>query len=361
MVSAFHHQCVFCQVQPHGHQIHSVRQRHQSVQKPRGAAGRERHATGTGCHLLCEWIKETHTFIHNIEWNSHTLCAIWQETNVLGFKGPRKMTVIIPGMSMNFERVPVRPQNVSLMVLESCVGLTFEQTDISKCSGNDIQGHLSLCGLWNAQPRAWYLSLCHRSRRASWAGGRITRWTTWLSCTIRRPCGTTTPSLMCWTSTVALPKLQSKTFKSSMTMTVSTPSLSPLFCTLCTPLRLTAMANTLHVCLTVSPDSSWLHRHAVRQSGRRHLHSGLQLSHVRSSSLCHWLVELWQQAGLWMNRRVSRPHRHLSPSSLKSLLSGAHWRPPAASLVSSKFSAQAKSTNVRLRWGQHWLEMSVLC
>lgn len=33
---------------------------------------------------------------------------------MLGFKGPRKMTVIIPGMNMNFERVAVRPQNVSL-------------------------------------------------------------------------------------------------------------------------------------------------------------------------------------------------------------------------------------------------------
>lgn len=37
------------------------------------------------------------------------LAAICYETNVLGFKGPRKMTVIIPGMNMNFERVPVRP------------------------------------------------------------------------------------------------------------------------------------------------------------------------------------------------------------------------------------------------------------
>lgn len=43
-----------------------------------------------------------------------SLVNIWQETNVLGFKGPRKMTVMIPGMNMNFERVPVRPQNVSL-------------------------------------------------------------------------------------------------------------------------------------------------------------------------------------------------------------------------------------------------------
>ena len=36
-----------------------------------------------------------------------------QETNVLGFKGPRKMTVVIPGMSLDHERVAVRPRNVS--------------------------------------------------------------------------------------------------------------------------------------------------------------------------------------------------------------------------------------------------------
>ena len=33
---------------------------------------------------------------------------------MLGFNGPRKMTVVIPGMNMNFERVPVRPENVSV-------------------------------------------------------------------------------------------------------------------------------------------------------------------------------------------------------------------------------------------------------
>lgn len=51
-------------------------------------------------------------FISDAKWNQ---VLSWQETNVLGFKGPRKMTVIIPGMNMNFERVPARPQNVSLM------------------------------------------------------------------------------------------------------------------------------------------------------------------------------------------------------------------------------------------------------
>lgn len=39
--------------------------------------------------------------------------SISQETNVLGFKGPRKMSVIIPGMNMNHERIPFRPRNVS--------------------------------------------------------------------------------------------------------------------------------------------------------------------------------------------------------------------------------------------------------
>lgn len=36
-----------------------------------------------------------------------------QETNVLGFKGPRKMSVIIPGMDDDNERVPIRPRTVS--------------------------------------------------------------------------------------------------------------------------------------------------------------------------------------------------------------------------------------------------------
>nr|XP_056707464.1 tubby protein homolog isoform X4 [Euleptes europaea] len=34
-----------------------------------------------------------------------------KETNVLGFKGPRKMSVVIPGMNMDHERVSIRPRN----------------------------------------------------------------------------------------------------------------------------------------------------------------------------------------------------------------------------------------------------------
>ncbi|XP_067608197.1 tubby-related protein 1 [Pseudorca crassidens] len=41
------------------------------------------------------------------------LAAVIYETNVLGFRGPRRMTVIIPGMNSDKERVPIRPRNAS--------------------------------------------------------------------------------------------------------------------------------------------------------------------------------------------------------------------------------------------------------
>ena len=36
-----------------------------------------------------------------------------QDTNVLGFKGPRKMKVVIPAMSTDKERLSVKPRKVS--------------------------------------------------------------------------------------------------------------------------------------------------------------------------------------------------------------------------------------------------------
>ncbi|KAI5939143.1 tubby-related protein 1 isoform X3 [Manis javanica] len=41
------------------------------------------------------------------------LAAVIYETNVLGFRGPRRMTVVIPGMNEDNERVPIRPRNAS--------------------------------------------------------------------------------------------------------------------------------------------------------------------------------------------------------------------------------------------------------
>ncbi|XP_070708296.1 tubby protein homolog [Pempheris klunzingeri] len=54
---------------------------------------------------------EKKPFIKECESVRQELAAICYETNVLGFKGPRKMTVIIPGMLENDERVSIRPKN----------------------------------------------------------------------------------------------------------------------------------------------------------------------------------------------------------------------------------------------------------
>ena len=58
------------------------------------------------------------------------------------------------------------------------------------------------------------------------------------------------------------------------------------------------------------PPTSRLHRDAVWPSGRGHLHPGLQLSHVRPPSLRHRPVELWQQVGLRMSRRLFFTRTH---------------------------------------------------
>lgn len=53
--------------------------------------------------------------------NPDLLFSPIQETNVLGFKGPRKMSVIIPGMNMDHERVSIRPRNVRSSASGMCV------------------------------------------------------------------------------------------------------------------------------------------------------------------------------------------------------------------------------------------------
>ncbi|XP_008571271.1 PREDICTED: tubby-related protein 3 isoform X2 [Galeopterus variegatus] len=54
------------------------------------------------------------------------LAAICYETNVLGFKGPRKMSVIIPGMNMNHERIPFQPRNDNESLLSKWQNKTME-------------------------------------------------------------------------------------------------------------------------------------------------------------------------------------------------------------------------------------------
>ncbi|XP_018428156.1 PREDICTED: tubby protein-like [Nanorana parkeri] len=54
---------------------------------------------------------DTKPFVQERESFRQELTSICYETNVLGFRGPRKMTVIIPGMNQDCERVCIRPRN----------------------------------------------------------------------------------------------------------------------------------------------------------------------------------------------------------------------------------------------------------
>ncbi|XP_069048239.1 tubby-related protein 3 isoform X10 [Lepisosteus oculatus] len=85
------------------------------------------------------------------------LAAICYETNVLGFKGPRKMTVIIPGMNMNFERVPVRPQN-------------DHETLLSKWQNHSLDNLIELHNktpVWNDDTQSYVLNFHGRVTQAS--------------------------------------------------------------------------------------------------------------------------------------------------------------------------------------------------
>ena len=52
------------------------------------------------------------------DYTRRELAAVAYETNVLGFKGPRKMSVIIPGMNMDHDRIDVRPKSDSDSLIE---------------------------------------------------------------------------------------------------------------------------------------------------------------------------------------------------------------------------------------------------
>ncbi|XP_008274713.1 tubby-related protein 3 isoform X1 [Stegastes partitus] len=85
------------------------------------------------------------------------LAAICYETNVLGFKGPRKMTVIIPGMNMNYERVPVRPQNEQESLLSRWQNHSLE---------NLIELH-NKAPVWNDDTQSYVLNFHGRVTQAS--------------------------------------------------------------------------------------------------------------------------------------------------------------------------------------------------
>ncbi|KAJ8381821.1 hypothetical protein SKAU_G00025990 [Synaphobranchus kaupii] len=85
------------------------------------------------------------------------LAAICYETNVLGFKGPRKMTVIIPGMNMSFERVPVRPTSEQESLLTKWQNHSLE---------NLIELH-NKAPVWNDDTQSYVLNFHGRVTQAS--------------------------------------------------------------------------------------------------------------------------------------------------------------------------------------------------
>ncbi|XP_061611513.1 tubby protein homolog isoform X1 [Phyllopteryx taeniolatus] len=96
-------------------------------------------------------------FIKECESVRRELAAICYETNVLGFRGPRKMTVIIPGMLENDERVSVQPKN--------------EQETLLMCHANRKTDKLvtlvNKCPSWNEQTQSYVLNFQGRVTQAS--------------------------------------------------------------------------------------------------------------------------------------------------------------------------------------------------
>ncbi|KAM6161528.1 tubby-related protein 3 [Erethizon dorsatum] len=85
------------------------------------------------------------------------LAAICYETNVLGFKGPRRMSVIIPGMNMNHERIPFQPRNDHESLLSKWQ---------SKAMENLIELH-NKAPVWNDDKQSYVLNFHGRVTQAS--------------------------------------------------------------------------------------------------------------------------------------------------------------------------------------------------
>ncbi|TKS70729.1 Transcriptional enhancer factor TEF-5 [Collichthys lucidus] len=85
------------------------------------------------------------------------LAAIIYETNVLGMKGPRRMTVLIPGMSKENERVPFRPRN-------DCDGLLIRNQN--RRMENIIELH-NKTPVWNEETSSHVLNFNGRVTQAS--------------------------------------------------------------------------------------------------------------------------------------------------------------------------------------------------
>ncbi|XP_038048974.1 tubby-related protein 3-like [Patiria miniata] len=85
------------------------------------------------------------------------LAAVIYETNVLGFKGPRKMTIVIPGMTLDNERVAFRPRKVHDSILDRFKGKNME---------NLLELH-NKTPVWNDDTQSYVLNFHGRVTQAS--------------------------------------------------------------------------------------------------------------------------------------------------------------------------------------------------
>ncbi|XP_037320558.2 tubby protein homolog [Pungitius pungitius] len=100
---------------------------------------------------------EKKPFVKECESVRQELAAICYETNVLGFKGPRKMTVIVPGMLENDERVSIRPQSDAETLLARHAGGNTDQ----------LVTLLNKSPSWNENTQSYVLNFHGRVTQAS--------------------------------------------------------------------------------------------------------------------------------------------------------------------------------------------------
>ncbi|XP_066520021.1 tubby protein homolog [Hoplias malabaricus] len=100
---------------------------------------------------------ERKPFIKETESLRQELAAICYEKNILGFKGPRKMTVIIPGMHENDERVNIQPKNE----LESLL------TRYENGNTENLVCLVNKSPSWNEQTQSYVLNFHGRVTQAS--------------------------------------------------------------------------------------------------------------------------------------------------------------------------------------------------
>ncbi|XP_077169187.1 tubby-related protein 2 isoform X2 [Paroedura picta] len=85
------------------------------------------------------------------------LVGICYETNVLGFRGPRKMTVILPGMTTDNERICIRPKNEHETLL-----IRYQNRNMH----NLIKLHNKMPA-WNEETQSYVLNFHGRVTQAS--------------------------------------------------------------------------------------------------------------------------------------------------------------------------------------------------